>query len=117
MDLDKMRFQIEMLIDKVEDLERKVKELEKGSSPDLKNYYTKTETQQYVQGEIVGAIMDLDASSTPVTGHIIRSIEQENGKIIAVSELVDTSPTPSSNKLITSGAVYAALHPENQGGE
>ena len=67
--------------------------------------YTKDETN----AEIQGAITDLDVSSTSATGHYIKSIEQVDGKINAVAELIDTSPTPSSTKPITSGAVYTAL--------
>lgn len=67
--------------------------------------YTKTE----VDSEIIGAITDLDVPATSATGHYIKSIGQADGKIEAVAELLDTSPTPSSTKPITSGGVYTAL--------
>lgn len=67
--------------------------------------YTKTETN----AEIQGAITDLDVSSTATTGHYIKSIAQEDGLIVPVAELADTTPTADSTKLITSGAVYAVV--------
>lgn len=67
--------------------------------------YTKTE----VDGEIIGAITDLDVSSTAATGHYIKSIAQEDGLIVPVAETLATSPVPSSEKPITSGGVAAAL--------
>lgn len=67
--------------------------------------YTKTE----VDGEIIGAITDLDVSSTAATGHYIKSIAQEDGLIVPVAETLATSPVPSSEKPITSDAVYTAL--------
>lgn len=67
--------------------------------------YTKTE----VDGEIIGAITDLDVSSTAATGHYIKSIAQEDGLIVPVAETLATSPAPSSEKPITSGGVYTAL--------
>lgn len=78
---------------------------DKPKIPDLTNYYTKTDTDN----EIERAIADLDVSSTSATGHVIRSIEQVDGKINAVAELVDTAPKIGSTKLITSDAVYTAL--------
>lgn len=79
--------------------------LNKPTIPDLTNYYNKTETDN----EIDGAIAALDVSSTSATGHYIKSIEQVDGKISAVAELVDTSPITGSTKPITSGAVYTGL--------
>lgn len=69
---------------------------------DTSTTYTKTETN----AEIQGAITDLDVSSTSTTGHYIKSIAQEDGLIVAVAELVDTTPIPASTRPITSDAVY-----------
>lgn len=77
----------------------------KPTIPDVSNYYTKTETGN----EIDAAIAALDVSSTTATGHYIKSIAQEDGKIVAVAELVDTTPTVGSTKPITSGGVQSAI--------
>lgn len=69
---------------------------------DKADTYTKTQTD----AEIQGAITELDVSSTAATGHYIKSIEQVDGKINAVTELVDTTPMPASTHPITSDAVY-----------
>ena len=69
---------------------------------DKSDTYTKTQTD----AEIQGAITELDVSSTSATGHYIKSIEQIDGKISAVAELVDTTPMPASTHPITSDAVY-----------
>lgn len=76
-----------------------------AAKADKNTTYTKTETN----AEIQGAITDLDVSSTSTNGHVIRSIAQEDGKIVPVAELVDTIPTIGSSKLITSGGVYEAI--------
>ena len=75
--------------------------------PNASNYYTKDETA----AEIMGAITDIDVSSTPISGHYIKSIEQVDGAINAVAETYATSPVNSSTKLITSGGVYEAIQP------
>lgn len=67
--------------------------------------YTKTE----VDGEIIGAIADLDVSQTATTGHYIDYIAQEDGLIVPHSKLSSTVPTTDDPTLITSGAVAAAL--------
>lgn len=72
---------------------------------DKSTTYTKTQTD----AEIQGAITDLDVPSTSATGHYIKSIAQVDGKIEAVAELLDTAPTPSSTKPITSGGVYTVV--------
>lgn len=122
-DFSKIKQQLEILWQTVEKLET-----EGGGSSDS---YTKaqtdalladkadkstTYTKTQVDGEILGAINDLDVSSTAATGHYIKSIEQENGKISAVAELIDTEPITGSTKPITSGAVYTALQNLPSGG-
>ena len=83
-----------------------------SAKADKSSTYTKTETD----AEIQGAITDLDVPSTSVTGHVIRSIAQTDGKIAAEAELVDTTPTLSSTKLCTSGGIYDAIQAAAGGG-
>lgn len=63
--------------------------------------YTKTETD----GEILGAINDLDVSSVGGTTKYIYQIKQTNGKISANSYPSDATPTNGSTKLVQSGGV------------
>ena len=122
-DFIKIKQQLEILWGEVERLER-----EGGGGDDS---YTKaqtdallaekadkstTYTKTQVDGEILGAINDLDVSSTSATGHYIKSIAQENGKIVPVAETVDTEPIVGSTKPITSGGVYTALQNLPTGG-
>ena len=121
MELAKIKQRLELLYQEVEKLER-----EGGGSPtdaytkaqtdallntkaDKSTTYTKEEVDYEIDSEVGTAIAALDVSSTSETGHVIRSIGQEDGKIAAVSELVDTTPTPSSLKLCTSGGIYEAI--------
>lgn len=67
----------------------------------MSNYYTKTE----VDGEIVGAINDLDVSAVGGSTKYITTISEANGLIDATAASPDTVPTTSSTKLITSGGV------------
>ena len=68
---------------------------------DTSTTYTKTETN----AEIQGAITDLDVPSTSTSGHYIKSIAQEDGKIVAVADTVQDYASASSTHPITSGAV------------
>ena len=74
--------------------------------------YTKEEvdqliqdTKDYADGEILGAINDLDVSSVGGTTRYIYQISQSNGKISANSYLSDSTPTTGSTKLVQSGGV------------
>lgn len=60
-------------------------------------------------GDITSAINALDVESTTVSGYYIKSIAQTDGKIAAVAESIDTTPTENSTHPITSGAVYSVL--------
>lgn len=118
MELAKIKQRLELLYQEVEKLEREggggggddsytkaQTDALLAEKADKSTTYTKTE----VDGEIIGAITDLDVPATSATGHYIKSIGQADGKIEAVAELLDTAPAPSSTKPITSGAVYTAL--------
>ena len=72
-----------------------------SNKADKSTTYTKTETN----AEIQGAITDLDVPSTSTSGHYIKSIAQEDGKIVAVADTVQDYASASSTHPITSGAV------------
>lgn len=55
------------------------------------------------------AIAAMDLAAVGGTTSVIRSVAQTNGKVTATAEAVDTTPTASSAKLITSGGVFTAL--------
>jgi hypothetical protein len=56
------------------------------------------------------AINDLDVAAVGEAGKYIQAIGETDGKISATVETMDTTPTQSSTKAITSGAVYTALN-------
>lgn len=62
-------------------------------------------TKQQTDGEILGAINDLDVSSVGGTTKYIYQIKQTNGKISANSYPSDATPTNGSTKLVQSGGV------------
>lgn len=68
---------------------------------DASDTYTKAETAI----EIQGAITELDVPTTTETGHYVKSIAQEDGKIVAVAETVLDYALAASTHPITSGAV------------
>ena len=123
-----------LLKQRVEILAQEVKELQAeggGGGGGTTDAYTKAESDEkfltktdaasnyqakgnYVQigdvnNAIDSAIEALDVSSTSTPGYVVRSIAQEDGKIVPVAEQVDTTPTASSTKLMTSGGVYAVV--------
>jgi hypothetical protein len=55
------------------------------------------------------AIAAMDLAATGGAGKVIRSVTQTDGKVTASAEVVDTTATRDSAKLITSGAVYSGL--------
>lgn len=74
--------------------------------------YTKAEvdaliqdTKDYADGEILGAINDLDVSAVGGTTKYIYSISQADGKISASAYTSDSAPTTGSTKLVQSGGV------------
>lgn len=66
--------------------------------------YTKAETT----AEIGSAITDLDVPSTTASGYYVKSIAQEDGLIVPVTDTVQDYLSPSSTHPVTSGAVYSA---------
>ena len=83
--------------------------------------YTKAEvdqliqdTKDYADGEIVGAINDLDVAAVGGTTRYIYSISQADGKISASAYTSDSSPTPGSTKLVQSGGVKTYVDTEVQ---
>lgn len=80
-----------------------------NTKADKSTTYTKTEVDYEIDSEVGTAIAALDVSSTSATGHYIKSIAQEDGKIAAVAETIDTEPIVGSTKPITSGGVYTVV--------
>ena len=64
-------------------------------------------TQSSVDGDIADAIGDLDVASVGGAGEYIESISEADGKITAVKQTMDTTPTANSSKACTSGGVKA----------
>ena len=62
-----------------------------------------------VSTAITNAINALDVASVGGDGKYIKSISETNGKISATVETMDTTPTASSTKAVTSGGVKTAL--------
>lgn len=74
--------------------------------------YTKAEidqlvqdTKDYADGEILGAINDLDVPNIGGSTRYIYSVGQTDGKVHASYYNADTTPTASSTKLVQSGGV------------
>lgn len=74
--------------------------------------YTKEEidaliqnTKDYADGEILGAINDLDVPAVGGTTRYIYQISETNGKISASAYTSDATPTTGSTKLVQSGGV------------
>ncbi len=74
--------------------------------------YTKAEvdaliqdTKDYADGEILGAINDLDVPAVGGSTRYIYSISQADGKISASAYTSDSAPTTGSTKLVQSGGV------------
>lgn len=72
---------------------------------DKSTTYTKEETQDYVYGEIIGAITNLDVPAVGGSTKYITTVSQADGLISATAQSPDTVPVTDSTKLITSGGV------------
>lgn len=59
--------------------------------------------------DITNAINALDVSSVGGDGKYISAISEDNGKIAATATTMDTTPTASSTKAVTSGGIKSAL--------
>lgn len=64
-------------------------------------------TQSSVDGDIADAIGDLDVPSVGGAGEYIESISEADGKITAVKQTMDTTPTANSSKACTSSGIKA----------
>ena len=60
-------------------------------------------------GDITSAIQALDVSSVGGDGKYISAISETDGKISATATTMDTTPTASSTKAVTSGGIKTAL--------
>ena len=60
-------------------------------------------------GDITTAIQALDVSSVGGDGKYISAISETDGKISATATTMDTTPTASSTKAVTSGGIKTAL--------
>lgn len=60
-------------------------------------------------GDITTAIQALDVSAVGGDGKYISAISEADGKISATSTTMDTAPTASSTKAVTSGGIKTAL--------
>ena len=67
--------------------------------------YTSDETDV----AIAAAVSNLDSSDSEETGKYVTAVSETDGIITVSKEAGDTAPTSASNKMITSGAVFAAL--------
>ena len=79
------------------------------TSGDVDSTYSSTGTSPVNGAAINDALGTLDVSSVGGSGSYIESISETNGKISAMVQTMDTSPTSNSEHAITSDAVYTAL--------
>lgn len=84
--------------------------------------YTKAEvdqliqdTKDYADGEITGAIMDLDVPAVGGSTKYVYSVSQADGLLVAEAYTSDSSPTTGSTKLVQSGGVKTYVDTEVQG--
>ncbi|MBR2305950.1 MAG: hypothetical protein IKA48_01960 [Fibrobacter sp.] len=71
--------------------------------------WTKIKSTFAKPGDITTAIQALDVSSVGGDGKYISAISETDGKISAISTTMDTTPTASSTKAVTSGGIKSAL--------
>jgi len=71
--------------------------------------WTKIKSTFAKPGDITTAIQALDVSSVGGDGKYISAISETDGKISATATTMDTTPTASSTKAVTSGGVNNAL--------
>ena len=71
--------------------------------------YSSTGTDPVSGKAVAAAINALDVTEVGGDGKYIKKIKEDNGKITATVETMDTTPTASSTKAVTSGGVSTAL--------
>jgi len=71
--------------------------------------YSSTGTNPVSGKAIAAAIETLDVTEVGGDGQYIKKIKEDNGKITATVETMDTTPTASSTKAVTSGGIKTAL--------
>lgn len=71
--------------------------------------WTKIKSTFAKPGDITTAIQALDVSSVGGDGKYISAISETDGKISATATTMDTTPTASSTKAVTSGGIKTAL--------
>ena len=71
--------------------------------------YSSTGTNPVSGKAIAAAIETLDVTEVGGDGKYIKKIKEDNGKITATVETMDTTPTASSTKAVTSGGIKTAL--------
>ena len=80
------------------------------STLDVASSYSSTGTNPVNGKAVAAAIGGLDVSSVGGDGKYISAISETDGKISATATTMDTIPTPSSTKAVTSGAVHDYLY-------
>lgn len=71
--------------------------------------YSSTGTNPVSGKAIAAAIETLDVTEVGGDGKYIKKIKEDNGKITATVETMDTTPTDNSTKAVTSGGIKTAL--------
>ena len=71
--------------------------------------YDATSNKVATQSTVSNAINALDVTEVGGDGKYIKKIKEENGKITATVETMDTTPTANSQKAVTSGGIKSAL--------
>ena len=71
--------------------------------------YSSTGTDPVSGKAVAAAINALDVTEVGGDGKYIKKIKEDNGKITATVETMDTTPTASSTKAVTSGGIKTAL--------
>ena len=69
-------------------------------------------TDALAEGAVAGntaAIAGMDLASVGADGSYIKTVSQADGKVTAVAEAADATPTEDSTKMVTSGGVYTAI--------
>ena len=86
-----------------------------GAASDAANQAL-TDAKAYTDALANGAVADntaaiagMDLASVGADGSYIKTVSQADGKVTAVAEAADATPTEDSTKMVTSGGVYEAI--------